>query len=734
MFRPFPTTILALACTAAQAQTPVQWEQIKAELLWRKGGNGQFRLVLADRTMVGKPWSLTDDAIRLLLSRAIGFMVLGPGQFATVGESFPEAAKARWFVLGPQGTVLASGERDPDAPAILAAMRSSGWRPAWEARAELLRDHPQWGDLVAEEFMATAGEVLFRARNQGRETPRTNEELAKLSPEAWDEAGARRVRRALEAMLAVPDWEQAEAYFFFASLGALSECPQLRPVLGEVVERLKALIRQSPSDYRAWETLGTMLGALPADFVDKLRTELEPLPGWAFPSDSAVDLHCRLLSRDKEWQRLADDTAGFWAHARALASSREATPYASREGIGFPLIMAIGVPRIRALLSLGKVEDALAQLAEFKDDAGSRWSQVAKGFSERIMDRNGRDLVGIDRIQEFLKSDPAPLRPAVRPLPYRFVFTRANEAGPRLGDLKQHPSFEAWSEAELSWRPLGEDERGKLENAPPPTGGATWMLLQGSRVLEWGQGEVKPDAMAAALARQGVPYLQRLRALLDRQPDRLDAQEVYLTLLLEKLPSPRIELELLRRLPVWRVGLPGPERLKVGRDREAWSAAALKLLPQIESDLEPWPGSWRQWSRWMFWSQFHPRPTPPATLLRRLPYLPSSWVEQSALNVNVVSLVMWSLRERKAWRELSDWCAAVWELDYRRWTQAILSRPVHLKSNYVEPQGELRQVRNLVLQPLEEALIQLGETARLKALQGELKAMGYKDPGPRPKD
>jgi hypothetical protein len=64
----------------------------------------------------------------------------------------------------------------------------------------------------------------------------------------------------------------------------------------------------------------------------------------------------------------------------------------------------------------------------------------------------------------------------------------------------------------------------------------------------------------------------------------------------------------------------------------------------------------------------------------------------------------------------------------------VINRPTGIRSGYADPLGELREVRDLVLKPWEEALIQMGGTARLKQLQGELKAMGYKDPGPRPRE
>ncbi|MBK8726226.1 MAG: hypothetical protein IPL96_09235 [Holophagaceae bacterium] len=93
-----------------------------------------------------------------------------------------------------------------------------------------------------------------------------------------------------------------------------------------------------------------------------------------------------------------------------------------------------------------------------------------------------------------------------------------------------------------------------------------------------------------------------------------------------------------------------------------------------------------------------------------------------------------TLQQRKAWKDLAAWCAAVWDLDLRRRLEAVLSRPARVRSGWADPLGELREFRSQILKPWEEALIQLGDTARLKRLQAELKAMGYKDPGPRPEN
>ncbi len=732
--RPIESALLALACATAQAQAPVPWDQVKAELQWRKGGAGQFRLVLADRGMVGKPWSLSEDAVRLLVSGAMATMVLGPGQFVKASEAFPEVAKTRWFLLGPPGSVLASGDRDPDVPAMLAAMRSTGWKPRWEERADLLRDHPQLGDVVAAEFMATAGEVLFKARNQGREKPRTNEELASLSPAQWDEAGVTRVSRALDAMLAVPDWDLAEHYFFFDSLGALSRCPQLQPVLGQVLERLRDMIREDPRDYRVWETLGTMLPLLPVDFTTSLGAEIEPLPGQAFLCEEEFRLHCRLLARDKAWDRLEAETARVLDKAMALEASPDRSPVFQPGNTTYTMALLLGVPRLEALLNLGRVEDALGYLSGLRDRSGTTWRMIAPAITQQLGQRDLKGLKGVERILDALKSEALEAKPSEPPIPYRIAWSLRSSSAQDLEKLKRDERFDDWTDRELLWKALEPEERSGLEGAPSPAEEASWMLLRGRSVLAWGRGRIQGETIADALARYGTPYLAKLRTFLKHHPSRQDALGLFLQLLRRRPSDARVEEQLRHRLPSWRGDLVGFASMPESHDPESWQSLAMKLLPSIEEELGHWPGSWRAWNRWLFWSRFHPQHPQAAALLGRLPWVPPARVEGSGLNSNVLSIVQEALKSRKDWRGLADWCRAVWELDGRRRTEAILQRPAFIRSGYVDPLGELRESRSLILKPWEEALVQLGETEKLKALQAELKAIGYKDPGQRPKD
>jgi hypothetical protein len=572
-----------------------------------------------------------------------------------------------------------------------------------------------------------------RAWSLAHPTPRQSSPYDGFTAEDWDQAGIGQVRDALEALLRVPGWEDAEYFDYFHGIEMYRTSPQLQPTLTRLIGRLRDMVRQNPSDYRGWEMLGRLSSMLPAGFADALTEGLESVPGTSGTEEVVPGLACGFYIRIQDWPGLERYTAERWS--RVLARPLSASPALRRAELSVILpVLRVGIPRVQALVMLGRAGEARSVLQECRHLSGSHWSNLAPEIARQATRWDPKQERPAAVLQEILDLPPVESPPQPKPEPFRLVLAMASGGPAKLKQFQTDPLFADWRSDELNWGMLGEEERALLRDVWPLGQVHGWALLQGRRVLETGLEPPSVERVAAALSRHGEPQADLVRRFLKQEPDRLDAQQRYISLLEPLLPNARLEADLLPRLQAWGLGLVNQGSYRPAGDPEAWSAAALRVLPRLEAGLERRPQSGRLWNRWMFWSQFHPRSAKPHTLLSGLPILPVTSPAGSLLNINILHRVVEALRQRKAWTDLAAWCAAVWELDQRRRLAAVINRPTGIRSGYADPLGELREVRDLVLKPWEEALIQMGGTARLKQLQGELKAMGYKDPGPRPRE
>lgn len=732
MFRAALLIPMLLASQPGWSQVP--WNDLKQEQRWRKGFDGQFRLFFTTfPPRQGQAWNLTEDGTRLVVSGAMTFQVLGEKDLAALQETFPDLGRPDWFVMGPEGNLLLSGTGELDVPGLMAAFRATGWRPRWEVRAEFLRDHPEHGEARAEELAQRVALVLSRARNLNTTQSSPSDPFAGVTAEGWDKAGISQVQDALDALLRVPDWEASE--YFLSNVNHLDRfrtCPQMQPSLGLLLARLKELLRQNPMDYRIWDAFRSLKPILPTGFPVTATAGLEPVPGGVGFEESVTELACDLYLRDQDWQGLERFTSERWASA---AMSPDTRALALRGGIderGVLLVSQVGIPRILALLMVGKQDEARSVLLECRNRSDSYWPVIARIVADEAKRKGAKATEGWKGLEDVLKLPAMETIPPLKPEVYRLLVGRYAASPEDLKKFQEDPRFDYWHPNELQWGSLGEAEEGLLRDLTPAGKAFQWALFKGKAVLEAGVDPPTPKALADALDRHGRPLLPELIRFLDREPGRLDARELFIDLVGAKLPNARLEADLLPRLQGWGIRPAKSGSFKPSRDQEAWAAMASRTLPRLEAGLEVWPQSTRLWSRWLFWSQFRPNSITPAAMLAKLPHLPTAAPDASSIRPNVLNEVARTLGPRKAWKDLAAWCAAVWELDQRRYLEAILNRPAKVRSNFSDPQVEIRWVRELLLKPWEEALIQLGDTARLKRLQSELKAMGYKDPGPWP--
>lgn len=726
--------LLVLPSAVLVAQAPDAFDTLLAHQRFSPDGSSAYQF-LSRGGEFDTSWSGDPELRRLRASGELTFLqlddfqakALWSRQHWTLGES-------HWAILGPESTIVATGNAQPTPASLLQTLRDAGWKPQAERRDDFLREHPDngeaWQDLFTEAMKVALGpgspDVRPQGKGGGGKGGRQGGGDSTPDP-AEDEARFGEVDRALRGILNVDGWVEHFEFTMGLDEGAkgFAGSQLLQPPTAIMRGGVEAALKARPGDWRLWSAWTELAG--PGDSPEALLASLDPAPRQPWPPLDASEPVALAYRRTQDWLGL--ERCASAAMAQALQPLVvQATEDGSALWHRASVVVAWGPYRVEALLHLGRLQDAMAMLAECRSLSGRAWRRVQQAFGHISL---GGDLEKVlsddDRraIKEFLRQPAAPDIPApAAPPPLRLAIQGRPYWEGEFMELQKSGSFDAWKPGtDLLWNRLTPVEARMFKDRGEG-GEDRWLLLRGNELLASG-GELPSLGTLTDLVRaQGLPYLGELDAFIKAHPDHAEAREQRINEVMARSQTVGLEHRLLADRTRTQSEAFFPKGWKP--DHELWAQASRQMLPQIEADLRRWPTSSSLWRDWISWAALHPAHPKPGALLRTL----SVWknVEQSRsilragpMPMDSIMVVTGFLQSQKDWESQADWCRALYDLG---WREAL---PTYLKplpgTKELPPQMQrfiLDFPFRRILQPYAEALRNLGRAEELRQLSVEL--------------
>jgi len=674
--RPLPALILAASATlAAQDAWTAYLEQRQA----LDPARTPWGLILHPASATNEA---PDDPLELLPWRLDrDFAPLNPSAEAraALARSKGWGTEPRWLLLNPAGDPTTEGRGQPTAEDLRSAFHTAGYVPRATLRERFLAEHPDQGEVLGE----AAFSALMGAMSRVLTNPALRDPADPLTPAdqaAWEQAFGPTLEP-LTRLAQQPRWWQASRRIFWSWM------PHVSGLEGAAHVALQG--RMARDFAQAWQKEPQALALHAENFeglarwdISGLAANLEPVPGPAWPPR-------RLLMH---W----GDSPATGDLPRSL-QPRPPLPPVSEEAWGtYRLVEAeAAFQRARKHRAAGQLDEARNALREARRWAASE--QEDRRFQSRLT-RDAKDNPSLGEAFPEVWLDPTPEPPPPpRHEPLRLVLR-----GPQNGmqALALHPALAPWGPEDLQW-------------VREPGAEPGWAIFKGDTLLASGSEPPDPRHLAIQLTAGGPTRLQRLDALLARQPDHLDARRERARLLLARMPHPALEPVLAEDARLGQVALDfGPEA-PWQPDPALWQTAALKVLPELERLLRTWPSDADLWRRWVAWSAFHPRRPSPLALAQELPLPP--WASESQwrarLPKEVHGAVAQELRQRGRYEDLRAW--------FQSAVEGLDARPLRNDQGRIRPwlQRARREEIQTLIQPLREALLVLRRDAELLALE-----------------
>jgi hypothetical protein len=518
----------------------------------------------------------------------------------------------------------------------------------------------------------------------------------------------------LEALLALPDW-QHEAGVLAAHLAFwdVGQSSRVRRLFEQAVQPLEQSLREDPADP---EVL-----ALWAEAVDASGQQVGspgslciPLPGEVWPEPGLVARMLEPAQRRRDW-------AGVLRLLDELGEPPRPEPLSAHGWeLHCRLLCALKAQRAVALAGQGSWEMAGAALADARHwggSAGVREALLHRGilFTGPGGDARWRSLV----VQTLGREGRPPVMPTVPQNGLRLVVSGSPSWIGAWSALRDARELLSWSPAELRWEAAGA-LAGAAEEGP------RWMLCRGDELLASGRSCPTPAALATALAAAGPSLLQRLEAVLERNPEHLAARRYRFDLLERRMPDRRLEPILAEDAAKSLVPLPFDPQAAWKPDRALWGQAAARVLPQLEEALRSWPNRAHLWQSWISWARFHPSQPSVLDLVRSVDFWCPRGDWRGWLPYPVQRKVAAELRRQGEFQAMREWFGSIWEqLDRRPLAKAHRAE----RSWLLERR---REEETSVYEPLRDALQALGATQERAELERTFAAMmGREAPRPR---
>ncbi len=673
--RPLPALILAASATlAAQDAWTAYLEQRQA----LDPARTPWGLILHPASATNEA---PDDPLELLPWRLDrDFAPLNPSAEAraALARSKGWGTEPRWLLLNPAGDPTTEGRGQPTAEDLRSAFHAAGYVPRATLRERFLAEHPDQGEVLGE----AVSSALIRATLEAV-PPRAfsvDPEPSGLPDLERRAAAYQPVLQLFTRLAQLPRWWRGTRGLPWLWTPENTGLGSSDPM---------ALQRRMAQDFaQAWQREPHALADFAASFESSawglmdLATDLEPVPGRVWPPR-------RLL---QAWGQ--NPARGDFPKA---LQPRPPLPPVSEEAWGtYRLVEAeAAFQRARKHRAAGQLDEARNALREARRWAASE--QEDRRFQSRLT-RDAKDNPSLGEAFPEVWLDPTPEPPPPpRHEPLRLVLR-----GPQNGmqALALHPALAPWGPEDLQW-------------VREPGAEPGWAIFKGDTLLASGAEPPDPRHLAIQLTAGGPTRLQRLDALLARQPDHLDARRERARLLLARMPHPALEPVLAEDARLGQVALDfGPEA-PWQPDPALWQTAALKVLPELERLLRTWPSDADLWRRWVAWSAFHPRRPSPQALAPELPLPP--WASENQwrarLPKEVHGAVAQELRQRGRYEDLRAW--------FQSAVEGLDARPLRNDQGRIRPwlQRARREEIQTLIQPLREALLVLRRDAELLALE-----------------
>lgn len=597
---------------------------------------------------------------------------------AALARSKGWGAEPRWLLVNPAGEPAAEGRGQPTAEDLRSAFHTAGYVPRATLRERFLAEHPDQGEVLGEAALSALLLAFFQAVLPAALTKDPNPS-GLPDPERWASASGPALEP-LTRLAQLPRWWLASWRMSWVWT------PQITGLEGS--DHVALQRRMAEDLVQAWQQEPHALANTAASFqsagwgVIERATHLEPVPGRAWPPR-------RLLAAWGQQPAQGDLPQALQPRAPLPPVSDEAwEAYRQAEA-------EAAFQRARIHRAAGRRDEARSALQETR-----RWAALEREdrrFQARLAEEAKDDPAlgeGFPEVWAGPKPEPPP---PPRHEPLRLVL-RGPQNGPQA--LALHPALAPWGPEDLQWVREPEGEPG-------------WRIFKGDTLLASGAGAPEPRHLAAQLAAGGPTRLQRLDALLARQPDHLDARRERARLLLARMPHPTLEPVLAEDARLGQMPLDfGPEA-PWKPDPALWQTAALKVLPELERLLRTWPSDADLWRRWVAWSAFHPRRPSPLALAQSLPLPP--WASESQwrarLPKEVHGAVAQELRQRGRFEDLRAW--------FQSAVDGLDTRPLRNNQGRIRPwlQRARQEELQTLVQPLREALRVLRRDAELLALE-----------------
>lgn len=719
--RPISTLAVLLCCAFAPAQDA--WTEFLAKREAGPDGQPRWLLVWLDTATNVASQKGDDTLLHLMVAQDLQVQPLSaPAKLALLNrtELPPNTA---WVLLSPAGEIAEKGRGIPEGTKLLEILRRNGLEPRWERREAFLQTHPEQGEVLAEqlrEALSLALTRMMQARLEKRIPSGTPEQFSPGCEIPNTSEGARFASDLLRPA--------REAFLRFLELPG----PQPRPNfwIPSFMGPLELLGGHLAPDWQEPRT--RFLHRLARDFEEDAEDVLLPLNLGQFGAEALPFLKAMIQSRiadpDQPWP-----PSNLLSAARVISRrvpeaevlslldqvplpplGQEPTPEAWKDHLQTRQTL-LGL-KLQLQIRLERWSEAAQSLAELRSLGGQRLSKEDLG---RRVPAKAREQAELKAILD-LPPAPDPV-PPLSPPPLRLVLLGQAPWLKIWLSLKDKATLATWSPRELRWEVAGVQEVTQIRSAQNWDAKPRWVLMREKQVLASGETCPEPEALAQRLAAEGPNRLQRLETYLQRHPEHRDVRRRRMRLLRERMPNPALEPLLVEdaRLLEAQADLgPIPNWTP---DPAAWPGAAQRVLPQVETTLEHWPGSTQTWRAWIAWSAFHPAQPSALKLAQRLPLWgnPGAWASQ--LPKEVHRAVGDELRRQGRFEEMRQWFQAAWDaLDHRppkdlpRWQQNWRAQ-------------QLRDWEEGILKPLREALKALRREPELQALERQWAVMQGKE-------
>lgn len=643
--------------------------------------------------------------------------------------------KSHWILVNARGEEGSSGMEPPSGRSILDFLRSKGVRPRWEVRNDFLKEHPAhgeaWGEAVQKGFalarnrlrvlqakgLVNRAEHLNDSLGFDRQTYTFTSPVTEIREQQADQV-FEEWAQALEGLRGVEGWldlSDGPQGFLLKAYGAATS-PRIRNVCKLMLRDLEAHARQEPDgpvSYE-WSALSDLAGNPPG----QLPSEIVPLPGRLWPSLPFMFMGTKSYLADSDW----DGVLAFLSAAAPVAAPGPANAETQEEARVTLAVWALA--KVMPLFQLGKEGEALAALEDARHLSGPQWPGLLEDGLAFPFPMDDPRLS--ERARSALKAPPLPAPPAAPTLPgLRLALLGKPAWKEAWARLRLARELLPWSPGELTWATIddsqGDSLRARQAWGPEPR----WALLRGGEILATGLDCPTPGALAGFLSAQGPSALQRLDAILERQPEHNAARRARIELLKARMPDPRLEPLLVEdERAVWHGPYARPLPLDFGPeapwkpDSALWQWAATQTLPRIQDRLEQWPGSDSLWVDWVTWSRFHPAKPSPVALAKTLPIWGSRSRWALHLSLEVHKAVAQALKARGDFRGMVDWFSLVWEVHPKTPGRDVT------QVNWDEYKKTfLKKFEESVVKPFEEALVSLGRSEEAREVERTFRAM-----------